>query len=84
MSDFLYDMSPIKKVQTIEYVKYKMDITRLYLGENKADISVMVSNSDESQCKIFYYVIEGVDYLNWSSDSFIREWVKQKIRNEIF
>lgn len=82
--DYQTDISPITKIKTIVYSKYKIVIEKIYFGENKADIYVILVDETEENMKEFYYTLTNVEYLNWSTDSSLREIIKQKIRNEVF
>jgi hypothetical protein len=78
------DISPITKINTIVYVKYKIEINKIYFGENRADVSVVVSDEAESNIKQIYYEIKGTDYINWSGDDYLTNWIKNKLRDEVF
>lgn len=82
--DYQTDISPITKIKKIVYSKYKIVIEKIYFGENKADVYVILVDETEENMKEFYYTLTNVEYLNWSTDSSLREIIKQKIRNEVF
>lgn len=82
--EFQTDIAPITKIKTITYSKYKIIINHIYFGENKADVIVILSDETEENVKEFLYVLSSIEYLNWISDSSLRELIKQKLRNEIF
>lgn len=82
--DYHYDISAITKTKTIIYCKYRIIVERVYFGENKADVRVIVADETEENIKEFYYTLSSIEYLNWSSDSSLREIIKQKLRNEVF
>lgn len=82
--DFQSDISPITKIKTIVYSKYKIIITHVYFGENKADVKVIIADETEENEKEIDYQLSSLEYLNWTSDSSLREIIKQKLRNEIF
>lgn len=84
MSNWETDISPITKVKTIIYAKYKIIVDKIYFGENKADIRAIVVNEDETEVKEFNYTLTSLEYLQWVSDNTLREIIKQKLRNEIF
>jgi hypothetical protein len=84
MTEWNTDISPITKVKTIIYSKYRILIDRIYFGENKADVRIIVCNEDETENKEFNYTLTSIEYLQWISDSSLREIIKQKLRNEIF
>lgn len=82
--EYQTDISPITKTKTIVYSKYKIIIEHIYFGENKADVRVIVADETEENIKEFYYTLTSLEYLQWISDSSLREIIKQKIRNENF
>jgi hypothetical protein len=79
---YQYDISPITKTKKIIYCKYQILIDRLYFGENKADIRVILADETEENIKEYYYLISGTDYLEWTTDNYLVNWVKNKLRNE--
>jgi hypothetical protein len=84
MTEWNTDISPITKTKTIVYSKYRIIVDRIYFGENKADVKIILCNEEETESKEFFYNLSSIEYLNWSSDSSLREIIKQKIRNETF
>ena len=82
--DYQNDISPITKVKTIVYSKYRILIEKVYFGENKADVRVIVADETEENLKEFNYTLSSLEYLQWVSDSSLREIIKQKIRNETY
>lgn len=82
--EYQYNISPISKTKTIVYCKYKIIIDKLYFGENKADIRVILADEIEENIKEFFYLISGTDYLEWTTDNYLINWIKNKLRNENF
>lgn len=76
--------SPITKIKTIVYTK--MSIQTLYhiLGNNQCEFKVEVQDESGENIKTFYYLMSGVDYLNWTTDNYLINWVQNKIKNEVF
>lgn len=84
MDTYQTDISPISKTKIIIFNKYKILIDKIYFGENKADIRVILADESEENIKEFLYTISGTDYLNWTVDNYIITWVKSKLRLESF
>ena len=84
MTEWNTDISPITKTKTIVYSKYRIIVDRIYFGENKADVKIILCNEEETESKEFLYNLSSIEYLQWVSDSSLREIIKQKIRNETF
>lgn len=82
--DYQTDISPITKIKKIVYSKYKIVIEKIYFGENKADVYVILVDETEENMKEFYYTLTNIEYYNWNTDSSLREIIKQKIHNEVF
>ena len=54
------------------------------LGNNECEIEVNVYDDTCEYKKIFTYLMTGTDYLNWTTDNFLVNWVQNKLRQEIF
>jgi hypothetical protein len=84
MEEYQRDISPITKIQTIVYCKYKIQVDKIYIGENKADISIILCDEGQINLKQFFYTIAGDEYVAWTSDEYIKTYVKNKLKNELF
>jgi hypothetical protein len=80
----IYDISPITKIKTIVYNKMEIKVLRINFGSNSAELEVKVYDEMRESEKIFTYLVSGPDYLNWSTDSYICNYVKHKLTNENF
>lgn len=83
-NNFLPLNSPITKQKTIVYTKMTITMLRHVLGENQCEIEVSVYDDACEYKKIFTYLLSGTDYLNWTTDNYLMNWVSLKLRNEIF
>lgn len=83
-NNFINLTSPITKVKTIVYTKINIQILNHILGNNECEIQVEVYDDTCEYKKIFTYLMSGTDYLNWSTDNFLINWVQNKLRQEIF
>ena len=81
---YILDISPITKVKTIVYSKIEIKINRLNFGQNSCEIYVRVFDDNGENEKIFIYLISGTDYLEWTTDNYLINWVKSKLRCEVF
>lgn len=84
MEEYQRDISSITKTQTIVYCKYKIQVDKIYFGENKADVSVILADEEQMNLKQFFYTIAGTEYVNWSNDEYLKSWVKNKLKTENF
>lgn len=73
--------SPITKIKTIVFTKIEIKVMSINLN-NSANIQVIIFNDDKSEYKIFNYIIDGIAYLDWTTDNYLYTWVKNKIKNE--
>ena len=83
-NNFITLNSPITKVKTIVYTKMEIKIMHHILGNNECEIEVNVYDDTCEYKKIFTYLMTGTDYLNWTTDNFLVNWVQNKLRQEIF
>jgi hypothetical protein len=81
---YIVDISPITKVKTIIYSKIEIKINKVNFGQNSCEINVRVFDENNENEKLFIYLISGTDYLEWTTDNYLINWVKQKLRNETF
>lgn len=81
---YIVEISPITKVKTIVYTQMEIRINKVNLGENSSEIYVRVFDDNNENYKLFIYVIDGTSYLDWTTDNYLINWVKGKLRNEIF
>lgn len=83
-NNFINLTSPITKVKTIVYTKITIQILNHILGNNECEIQVEVYDDTCEYRKIFVYLMSGTDYLNWTTDNFLINWIQNKLRQEIF
>lgn len=84
-SGFFVDLSsPITKIKTIVYTQMEIKILRINLGENNCELFVHVYDATRENEKAFYYLLEGQEYKSWVSDEYVINWVKEKLKNELF
>ena len=83
-NNFINLNSPITKQKTIVYTKMEIKIYNHILGNNECEIEVSVYDDTCEYRKIFVYNMSGVDYLNWTTDNYLMNWVQNKLRQEIF
>ncbi len=76
--------SPITKIKTIVYTKLEIKMLRHKLGENQCEFQVIVYDESGEYPKYFVYALTGSEYLLWESDSYLINWVQNKLRNEVF
>lgn len=81
-SNFILLNSPITKQKTIIYTKINIQVLNHILGNNECDIQVEVFDDSCEYKKTYYYLLSGTDYLNWTTDNFLINWVQNKLRNE--
>lgn len=74
----------ITKVKTICYSQMTIRIIEMIFGDNSATIQVCLYDDLKENSKSFVYVISGTDYLNWTTDNYIINWVKSKLKLENF
>lgn len=79
---FIDLISPITKVKTIVYTKMQIKILHHILGNNECELQVEIYDDTFEYKKIFTYLMSGVNYLEWSSDSYLINFVQSKLRNE--
>ena len=77
-------LSPITKIKTIVYTKMEITMLRHALGTNECELQVDVYDDTMEYRKIFVYNMSGAEYLNWTSDNYLINWIQNKLRNEIF
>lgn len=80
----IYDISPITKTKTIVYTKMEVKVLRINFGSNTAEIEVNVYDDSRENQKVFIYVIDGTNYLEWTTDNYLTNWIKNKLRDEVF
>lgn len=76
--------SPITKIKTIIYTQMEIKIHRMNLGENSCELFIRVYDATKENEKAFWYLLEAQEYKNWVSDEYIVNWVKEKLKNEVF
>ncbi len=76
--------SPITKIKTIVYTQFEINILRIGLGENLCELFVRVYDATKENEKAFSYLLEGQEYKYWSSDEYVVNWVREKLKNELF
>jgi hypothetical protein len=81
---YILNIDPITKIKTIVYTQMEIRINKINFGENSSEINVRVFDDSGENYKIFNYLISGVDYLEWTTDNYIINWVKNKLRSENF
>lgn len=74
----------ITKIKTIAYTQMTIKIIEMTFGENSATIQVNLLDELKDNIKSFIYIISGIDYLNWTTDNYIVNWVKSKLKLENF
>lgn len=80
-SNFI-QISPITKVKTITYTQIQINIISHIFGSNECEILVNVCDDNKEYNKQFSYLISGTDYLNWTTDNYIINWVMSKLKLE--
>ncbi len=83
-NNFISLNSPITKVKTIVYTKMEIKIYNHILGNNECEIQVDIYDDNCEYKKIFTYLMSGIDYLNWTTDNYLINWINTKLRNENF
>jgi hypothetical protein len=83
-NNFIPLNSPITKQKTIVYNKMTIQILNHMLGNNECEIEVNVYDDTCEYKKIFTYLMSGTDYLNWTTDNYLMNWISLKLRSEIF
>lgn len=76
--------SSITKIKTIVYTKMEIKMLRHSLGENQCEFQVIVYDETSEYLKYFCYALTGQEYLNWTTDEYLINWVQQKLRYETF
>lgn len=76
--------SPITKIKTLVYTKMEIKMLRHTLGENQCEFQIVVYDETCEYPKYFVYAMSGIDYLNWTTDNYLINWVQNKLKNEIF
>jgi len=76
--------SPITKIKTIVYTQFEMRIHHFTLGQNSIEIEIRVYDETKENEKIFCYLLQGEEYGHWTTDEYIINWVKDKLKNEVF
>lgn len=87
MSNFVVpfiDISPITKLKTVVYTKIQVVVQDLCVGQNTATIKVTLWSDLQDEIKEFYFEISGDDYKQWTDDTFLINWVKTQLKNQIF
>lgn len=77
-------IDPIEKIKRITYTKMEIKILNMPFGDNSCEIQVLVYDDNMDNLKSFCYLITGADYLNWTTDNYVINWVKSKLKQEIF
>lgn len=80
----IYDISPITKTKTIVYSKMEIRIIRMNFGLNSCELEVHVFDDTRENEKIFSYLMDGTNYLEWTTDNYLVNWIKNKLRDEVF
>lgn len=84
-SGFFVELSsPITKIKTIVYTQIEIQILRINLGQNNCEFLIHVYDATKENQKAFYYLLEGQQYKDWTTDEYIINWVKEKLKNEMF
>lgn len=78
-----FNISPITKTDTIIYSKCRIYVDELILN-TKAKLRVVVINENDTKAKTFIYEMTQQEYSRWMTDDYVIEWVKSKLREEIF
>jgi hypothetical protein len=78
------EISPITKVKTIIYTKMQVVVQDLYIGNNSATLKVILWTEMQDEIREFYYSMTLDEYKQWTTDDFILQWVKDKLRFENF
>lgn len=76
--------SPITKIKTIVYTQMEIKILRMNLGQDNCELFVQVFDATKENEKAFYYLLDGQEYKYWSSDEYVVNWVREKLKNELF
>ena len=85
MSSFVVpfiEISPITKVKTIVYTKMQIVVENIQVGDNVANIKVILWTEAQDEIREFMYVIQGEEYKQWQDDIYLIQYVKGKLRNE--
>jgi len=82
--NYQYDISPITKVKTIVYCKYRIIVDDIQFGENTAIVRVILADETEEHLKEFVYQLTQQEYQSWDTDQKLKDIIKGKLRNEIF
>lgn len=82
--NFIDLKSPIEKQQTIIYSKMEIKLVRHVLGRNECELEVVVCDDEYKFIKIFTYLLSGYEYNNWTDDSYLINYVQQKLKYEMF
>jgi hypothetical protein len=78
-----FTISPITKINTIVYSKCRIYIDELILN-TKATIRVVVHNNEDTESKTFVYEMTQQEYQRWLTDDYLIEYIKNKLRDEVF
>lgn len=62
----------------------EIKMLRHVLGENQCEFQVVVYDETSEYIKYFCYALTGREYLLWESDSYLINWIQNKLKNEIF
>lgn len=87
MSNFVapfVEISPITKMKTLVYTKMQIVVQDIYVGQNTANIKIILWTELQDEIREFFYEINGDDYKNWTGDDYLLQWCKNKIRGEMF
>jgi hypothetical protein len=73
--------APIEKVVISEMIKFS--ISNLVVSPfNSATMSVMLVNLENAVVDGMYLTLEGEEYMLWTSDQYLIDWVKVQIHNK--
>ena len=77
-------ISPITKVKTIVYSKMQVIVENISVGENQATIKVCLWSELQDELREFTYTMKDTNYTAWTTDDFLIDWVKGKLKFETF
>lgn len=80
---YTIEISPITKTKTIVFTQMEIKV-RMNFGQNSCIVHVVVFDEPKENYKMFEYVMDGTAYLEWTTDNYLINWVKNKIRCEVF
>lgn len=78
------EISPITKLKTVTYTKMLVTVKDVMVGQNTASILVSLYSDAQDELREFTYTLTQDEYKQWGDDTYIIQYVKNRLKMETF